>query len=464
MSTSGSPEGDGSTETTSRTASGTREGGDGRVEGRMGRRGATSVLRTFSSFRNRNYRLYWFGQLFSVTGTWVQRIAQAWLVLKLTDSSFALGLVSTLQFLPITFLSMFGGVLADRLPKRSVLVATQSIMAVQALILGILISTGLVQVWHIYIMAGALGFASAFDNPTRQAFVVEMVGPKDVPNAVALNSSLFNAARIVGPSLGGALIGIFGIAVPFYVNAVSYLAVIGGLLMMRPADFHDVPRPARGPVLARLREGISFSARTPQVALVLILMGFLGTFGYQFTVLLPLVAKYVLGTGALGFGGLLTAMGVGSLVAALWIAYLSRPSEKVLLIGAFSFTILLGALGLSTTIPITVGILVLLGVASITFTATANSRLQLLAPGELRGRVMSLYIFVFSGTAPLGSFTIGLIAQSFSVRAAIAFMTSLCLLGLLLGWLYRARHGGPEPTPVNTTASPRSETARVHET
>ncbi|MDI3340081.1 MAG: MFS transporter, partial [Sphaerobacter sp.] len=335
-----------------------------------GRRGRArqSVARMFSSFRNRNYRLYWFGQLLSVTGTWIQRVAQAWLVLNLTDSSFALGLVTTLQFLPLTIFALVGGLLADRLPKRQVLIVTQAVMAVQALILGLLISAGTIQIWHIYLLAAVLGLATAFDNPTRQAFVVEMVGPKDVANAVALNSSLFNAARIVGPAIGGALIASVGIAFAFYANAASYLGVIGGLLLMRPSEFHDVPPPVRGPVLTRLREGIAFALQTPPVALVLILMAFLGTFGYQFTVILPLIARYVLDTSALGLGGLLTAMGIGSLVAALGVAYASRPTERLLLVGATGFTLLLGLLAVSRMLGLTLAILVLLGAASIIFT------------------------------------------------------------------------------------------------
>ncbi len=404
--------------------------------------GVRSVGRTFSSLRNYNYRLYWFGQLISLIGTWIARIAQAWLVLRLTDSSFALGMVSALQFLPITVFSLYGGVLADRFPKRKVIIITQALMAIQSLVLAILITTNQVQVWHIYILAAVLGLASAFGNPTRQAFVSEMVGPENLSNAIALNSSLFNAARIIGPAIGGALIAAFTIDVPFYVNAVSYIAVIAGLMMMRPAEFYNVPTPVRGHVLARMREGISYAARTPAVLLPLILMGFIGTFGYNFTVILPLVAKYVLGTNALGFGTLMTALGVGSLVAALSMAYLSRPTERMLVAGAIAFTILLGLLAVSTLLPLTLGILVVLGFASITFTATANSRLQLSAPGELRGRVMSLYIFLNAGTAPLGSLLIGALAQDFDVRLAVGTMTALCAVGVLLGWIYRARHPG----------------------
>ncbi|HEU5423626.1 MAG TPA: MFS transporter, partial [Nitrolancea sp.] len=233
-------------------------------------RAGTSFNRTFASFSNYNYRLYWFGQLVSVIGTWISRVAQAWLVLKLTNSSFDLGLVGTLQFLPLTAFALFGGVLADRFPKRRLLVCTQSVMALQSLALALLITSGRIQIWHIYVLAMVLGLATAFDNPTRQAFVSEMVGTDNLSNAVALNSSLFNTARIIGPAIGGFLIAAFSISVPFYVNAVSFLAVIAGLLLMRPAEFHNVPKPSRGPVLRRMREGISYAARTPEVAVVLI--------------------------------------------------------------------------------------------------------------------------------------------------------------------------------------------------
>ncbi|MBX6343278.1 MAG: MFS transporter, partial [Thermomicrobiaceae bacterium] len=326
-----------------------------------------------------------------------------------------------------------GGVIADRLPKRRVLVVTQAVMAVQAFILATLVALGRIQVWQIDVLAAVLGLATAFDNPTRQAFVVEMVGPEDLPNAVALNSSLFNTARIVGPSIGGALVAAFGFAIPFYINAASFLAVIGGLLAMRTDQLFNVPQPSRAPLLAQLAEGIRYAVRTPPVALVLIIMAFLGTFGYNFTVILPLIARFVLGSGALGFGGLMTAMGIGSLAAALTMAYRSRPSERLLVAGATAFTLLLGALALSTWLPLTLGILVVLGFASITFTATANARLQLNAPPELRGRVMSLYIFLFSGTAPIGSLTIGTIADQLGVRVAVGVATALCVVGVALG-------------------------------
>ncbi len=418
-----------------------------------------SASRIVSSLRNYNYRLYWFGQLLSITGTWIARVAQAWLVLELTNSSFALGLVGALQFLPITAFALFGGVLADRFPKREVIIITQALMGVQSLILAILISTGEIRVWHIYILAMVLGLASAFGNPTRQAFISEMVGPDNLSNAVALNSGLFNTARILGPAIGGALIAAFTIDIPFYINAVSYLAVIGGLMLMRPSEFYDVPAPVRGRVLNRLREGIDYAVKTPAVLLPLILMGFIGTFGYNFTVMLPLVAKYILGTGALGFGGLMTALGIGSLVAAIGAAYLSHPTERLLLAGATAFSILLGLLAVSSVFPLTIAILVILGVASIAFTTTANARLQLTAPNELRGRVMSLYIFLRAGTAPLGSLLLGALAQDVNVRVAVGTMAAICAVGVVVARFYRSRHPSEpssyHPRTVNEGSSSR---------
>ncbi len=416
--------------------------------------GLRSLGRTFASLHNYNYRLYFIGQLLSVIGTWIARIAQAWLVLQLTNSSFSLGLVTALQSLPITIFALFGGVLADRFPKRPVIVTTQSIMAAQSLVLALLITTHHIQVWHIYILALILGMATSLDNPTRQAFVSEMVGPESLPNAVALNSSLFNTARIIGPAVGAGLIAAFSIAIPFYVNAVSFVAVIGGLLLMRPAEFYDVPALVRGRLFSRMREGIDYATKTPSVLLPLILLAFIGTFGYNFTVVLPLVAKYVLNTGALGFGGLTTALGIGALISALTMAYLNRPSERLLLVGGTAFTILLGLLAISTKLPLTLLILVILGFASITYTATTNTRLQISAPGQMRGRVMSFYILLNAGMTPIGSLLIGTLAQDFNVRVALAIMTALCGVGVMVAWLYHARHSRIDATTPTSPPTP----------
>ena len=402
--------------------------------------GPRGFLRTFSSFRNRNYRLFYIGQLFSVTGTWIQRIALAWLVLELTDSSFLLGAVTALQFTPIMLLSLFGGVIADRMPKRPVIISMQALMAVQALALGLLVLTDLVEVWHVFVLSAVHGIAVAIENPTRQAFVAEMVGREQIANAVALNSSLFNSARMFGPALGGAMIAAFGLAVPFLVNAVSFAAVIGALAMIRNSELHLVERPLKGNMLDQFKEGIRFSLTTPPVLIIIIVMAFVGLFGYNFSLILPLIARYVLGTEAFGFGALTSAMAVGSVAAALFVAYISKPTEKMFMFGGISFTVMLAAVGLSTLLPLTVVLLIGLGAASIVFTATANSRLQLLAPPEMRGRVMGVYIFLFQGTAPLGNLFVGTLAEYWSVSGAVVVSAALCGIGILGGLLYRLKH------------------------
>jgi MFS family permease len=402
--------------------------------------GPRGFLRTFSSFRNRNYRLFYFGQLFSVSGTWIQRIALAWLVLELTDSSFLLGAVTALQFTPIMLLSLFGGVIADRLPKRPVIISMQALMAVQALALGLLVLTDMIEVWHVFLLSAVHGVAVAIENPTRQAFVAEMVGRDQIANAVALNSSLFNSARMFGPALGGALIAVFGLAVPFLVNAVSFITVIVALAMIRNSELHLVEHKSKGNMIDQFKDGIRFSVTTPPVLIIIIVMGFVGLFGYNFSLVLPLIARYVLGTEALGFGGLTSAMAVGSVAAALFVAYISRPTEKMLMFGGISFTVLLAAVGISTMLPLTVVLLVGLGAASIIFTATANSRLQLLAPPEMRGRVMGVYIFLFQGTAPLGNLFIGTLAEYWSVSGTVVLSAAMCSVGIAGGLLYRLKH------------------------
>jgi MFS family permease len=402
--------------------------------------GPRGFLRTFSSFRNRNYRLFYFGQLFSVTGTWVQRIALAWLVLELTDSSFLLGAVTALQFTPIMLLSLFGGVIADRLPKRPIIISMQALMALQALALGLLVFTDLVQVWHVFVLSAVHGIAVAIENPTRQAFVAEMVGQDQIANAVALNSSLFNSARMFGPAIGGVMIAAFGLAVPFLFNAVSFAFVIGALLLIRSSELHLVDRKPKGNIFDQFKDGIRFSLTTPPVLIIIIVMAFVGLFGYNFSLILPLIARYVLGTEALGFGGLTSAMAVGSVAAALFVAYISKPTEKMFMAGGISFSILLALVGLSTALPLTVVLLVGLGAASIVFTATANSRLQLLAPPEMRGRVMGVYIFLFQGTAPLGNLFIGSLAEYWSVSGTIILSAALCGVGIAGGLLYRLKH------------------------
>lgn len=395
-----------------------------------------SVQHTFRALRIRNYKLFWFGQLASLTGTWAQEVAQAWLVLKLTNSPLVLGTVVTVRFAPTLVFSLFGGVLADRVPKRRLLFITQSVLLLQALAVGILTWTGAVRLVHLYIVAVLRGLADSIDQPTRQAFVVELVGPEELANAVPLNSTGFNVARIIGPALGGAIIATLGIAVCYFINAASFVFVLVSIWLMRPQDFHVGHRLSKGNVLRQVGEGLRYAVTTPEVALVLLLLLMLGTFGYNFPVVLPLLAKFTLRTGPGGLGMLMTSAGVGSLIAALGMAYRGRASRRTLFAGAAAFSVLLFLVAASPSAWITVPLLVLLGFASVTFMATANTLLQLTAPPELRGRVMSLWALLFMGTTPIGSMIIGALSERYSVQSAVEGMALLCGLGVIMALVY----------------------------
>lgn len=414
---------------------------------------AAAFRQTFRALRNRNYRLFWFGQVVSTVGTWMQRIAQAWLVLQLTDSPLALGLVTTFQTLPVLCLVLVGGVVADRLPKRRLIIITQSVMLAQASALALLTATGHMTLPVLYALAAVLGAASALDNPARQAFVKEMVGPDDVPNAVALNSIVFNTARLTGPALGGLTIAAVGVSGCFTLNALSFLAVLIALLKMRSDDLYDVPSPARGKLLNQISEGVRYAVRTPDIAVVLIMMAVIGTFGYNFTVILPLVARFVLHAGPVGFGALTSSMAVGSLTAAIAIAYTGRVSQRTLLAGASGFSLLLLCVALSTLWATTVAALIALGLFSIIFSATANSRLQMVTPPEFRGRIMSLYTLLFLGSTPIGSLAVGALADHQGVRLAIGELAILCALGALAGFFYMRAHQPADAAPASAPSN-----------
>jgi len=410
--------------------------------------------RTFESLAIFNYRVFWLGQLVSVSGTWMQTTAQAWLVLKMTNSPLALGTVTMLQFLPVTLLTLFGGVLADRLPKRKVVFCTQTVAALQALLLAFLVLTNTVQLWQIYALALLLGVVNAFDNPTRQAFVVELVGREHLQNAIALNSSLFNSARVIGPAIGGIVITAVGIGQAFLFNGLSFIPLIVGLLFLRPGQFYAVPQPQRGNIFRQLGAGVRYAAGTPEVLLILMTMAVMGTFGYNFSTILPLIAKYVLHAGAFGLGILTSALGVGSLIAALGVASARRTSHAVLLGAAALFSVVLLLVGLSPWLPLTLALLVLLGAASIVFSASANTRLQLTAPPELRGRVMSLYFLLFAGTTPIGGFLVGVLATRMGVGATTVLFGAICLCGVAGASLFARRIHTQEATAARGGAAP----------
>ncbi len=394
---------------------------------------------TWASLRIRNYRLYFFGQLVSQVGTWMQSTALAWFVLSRTHSALALGAVSTFQFLPVLLLSLFGGVVADRFARQRLLIGTQTTMAIQAVVLAVLTSANLINLPLIYLLAAVQGTANALDMPARQAFVMEMVGPQDVPNAVALNSSQLQMTRLVGPALGGLMVATLGTALCFYCNAISFAAVLVGLLMMEPSKFFHVERPKRAAMVKQVGEGLHYAVTTPDICLAVITMAVIGTFGFNFQVFTPLIAQFVLHTSAVGYGLLTSCMAVGSLVSALGVAWLGRATRRVLLIGAACFSLVLFAIGLSSTWLLLAPLFIMLGVSSSIFTATNSARLQLITPAPLRGRVMSIQTLLFAGSTPIGSFIIGSMAQSAGVQPALAAMGGLCIAGTAAALLYMRR-------------------------
>ena len=396
---------------------------------------------TFRAFRHRNYRLFYGGQLISLVGTWMQTIAQAVLVLDLTDSKVALGTTALLQFLPITMFALFAGVVADRVPKRNFIVATRVLAMVQALLMAVLVWTGQIELWHIYVLAFVLGLSNAFEQPARQAFVIEMVGRDDLMNAVALNSGMFNAARLIGPAIGGLIIAGFGVKWAFALNAASFIPAMAGLLLMDLSQLHARARAAPGGnPMSQLRDGLAFVFRTPQAMLVVIIMAAIGTFGINFTVMLPLINRYVLERGSAGLGFMTAAVGLGALVAALLLASRSEVTRRTLFVGAAAFGVLLALIAISQWYLVTLVLLALLGVAHTTFASTANTSLQLTAPDELRGRVMSLYFLLIAGSTPIGGYLTGLMAEHLGVSTAIGINAAICLAGVAAGALYYFAH------------------------
>jgi MFS family permease len=374
------------------------------------------------AFRHRNYRLFFGGQAISLVGTWMQQVAQGWLVLQLTRDPFALGLVAAAQFAPVLVFGLFGGLIADQLPKRRVLLVTQTVAMVLAFVLFGLTASGTVQVWHVLVLAVALGISNAVDMPVRQAFAVEMVGRDDVVNAVGLNSALFNASRILGPALAGLTIGAFDISIAFLINGVSFLAVIAGYLLMRDEDLRPAPRMDRPSsiqdVIDALAEGLRYVRATRIVFLAVSVVGLAATFGMNSSVLAPPLAQDVLHSDASGFGFLMAAAGVGSLVAALGVAFGARARPAAMAWGSILLGIAGIAIGVSRSFPLSLAAMLAMGFGMIAMAATANSTIQLTVPDRLRGRVMSVYTTVFAGSTPVGGLLLGAIASRFGVPIA----------------------------------------------
>jgi MFS family permease len=389
------------------------------------------VSPTFRSLRVRNYRLFATGQVISLSGTWAQRIAQDWLVLLIAPNpGIALGVVTALQFLPMLIFGLYGGVLADRYDKRSLLIGAQVAMGLLAVTLGVLDLTGVVQLWHVYLLAFGLGLASVVDTPVRQSFVSELVGPDDLPNAVSLNSATFNSARIVGPALAGVAIAGVGTAWVFLANGVSYVAVIAGLAMMRPAELRPAARQPRAK--GQLREGVAYVRARPQLYVPMVLVFMVGTFGLNFQITLSLIAKQVFRTDAGSFGLLTSAFAVGSLLGALYSARRSGPPRpRTMLVSALAFGVLEVVVGLAPTMLTMAILLVPTGAAVLTFTTAANSLVQLGSAPEVRGRVMAIYVLVFLGGTPVGAPLIGVVAETLGPRASLLIGGGVCALSAL---------------------------------
>jgi MFS family permease len=373
------------------------------------------VKRTFASLRVRNYRLFASGQLVSLTGTWMQRVGQDWLVLRLShNSGTAIGVTTGLQFLPILLFGLQGGVIADRFSKRKLIMATQVSMGLLALGLGLLDLLGAVSLYDVYVFAFLLGMATAVDNPTRQAFVSELVGSHELPNAVGLNSATFNAARIFGPAVAGLLIEGVGTAWVFLGNAASFVAVIVGLCMMRPSELFSSPRLVRQ--RGNLREGLSYVRGRRDLLVPIVLVGIVGTFGINFQITLALIDKVVFHRGAAAFGLLSSLLAVGALVGALLGARRTHPTTRLVVLGALAFGLLEVGAGLMPSFALLAIFLVPVGLANITFSTAANSSVQLASAPEMRGRVMGLYMLVFVGGTPLGAPLVGWVSQEFGAR------------------------------------------------
>ena len=383
--------------------------------------------------RHRNFRLFAAGQLISLIGTWVQNVAEAWLVYRLTGSSAALGLVRFAGLAPVFILALVGGDWADRANRRRILVGTQTTAMVLAFVLAALCFTGQAQVWIIVLLAALLGAVNAIDNPTRQSFVVEMVGKEDLPSAIGFNSSMFHLARILGPTAAGVLLATVGEAWCFTINGLSFLAVIVSLALMRlPQTVRPAPQ---GSLLTRIKTGVAYAWNTPALRALLALVAVVSLFGSSFLVLMPVVAKEVLGRGADGYSLLMTAAGIGSLAGAMILTMRKAAGLWALRSTAglcFGLTLIL--FSLSRTFWLSALLAVPCGLFMILLMATSNTLVQTLTPDELRGRVMALFAMMFMGMSPFGSLGAGLLAEHIGVGPTLALCGAVCLAaGLLLG-------------------------------
>ncbi|MEU8957356.1 MFS transporter [Streptomyces sp. NPDC048518] len=391
----------------------------------------------FSSLKIRNYRLFASGAVVSNTGTWMARITQDWLVLSLTGSSAAVGITTAMQFLPMLLFGLYGGVIADRFAKRNLLFVTQGAMSLSGLFLAALTLSGHVQVWHVYFAAFFTGLVTVVDNPTRQSFVSEMVGPDQVRNAVSLNSANFQSARLIGPAVASALTAAVGPGWAFLANGLSFLAPLTGLLLMRTGELHRTPRRPRGK--GQLREGLNYVSKNPELIWPIVLVGFIGTFGFNFPIWLSAFADDIFHGGVGMYGLFNTLMAVGSLVGALLAARRGSSRLRLLVGAAVAFGVLQIVAALAPEYWMFVALIVPMGILGLTVNVTANSSVQMATDPEMRGRVMSLFMMVFTGGTPLGGPLFGWLADAYGVRVSMALGGLICALAAVAVALMLAR-------------------------
>jgi MFS family permease len=410
---------------------------------------STTITRTFSSLTIRNYRLWVVGQGISLSGTWMQTVAQGLLVLQLTGSGTALGLVTALQTIPVLLFGPWGGVVADRFPKRRILYVTQAVSAVLGLLLGTLVATGAVRIEMVYLLALCLGAVSAVDNPTRQAFVLEMVGKEEIVNAISLNSTEINLARVVGPAIAGILIASVGLAACFLINGFSFLAVLAVLMAMRAEELRPTPLASRMP--GQLRQGLQYVRASPVIRTILVMMAVIGTFTYEFSVSLPLFAEVTFRQGPATYAAMTAAMGVGAVVGGLYTASRGTGSPQRLISAALLFGGAVLMTAVAPSLPLALLALVAVGFCSIGFTSLGNATLQLATSAEMRGRVMALWTVAFLGSTPIGGPLIGAIGEHVGPRWALALggVAAMVAAGLGAGVFRRQPE---DAVPMETAA------------
>lgn len=423
---------------------------------------------TFASLQNPNYRKYFSGQVISMIGNWMQTVGQSWLVLQLTGSATAIGLVVALQTLPVLVCGPYGGVVADRVNKRRLMIILQAGKGSLALILGLLAITHNVQLWQVFVLAALLGLDNSFENPARQAFVQEMVGRDHLRNAVSLNSVIANGARAVGPAIAGILIATAGVGFCFLANAASFIAVITSLLLLDTSKLMpSTPAPrAKGQV----REGFRYVRRTPAIAVPLAMTMIIGCLAYEFQVVLPIVAKETFDGDSKTYGFMTAAMGAGAIVGGLWVAARGRTGTLPLVKSATGFGVAILLAAAAPTFPTILAAMVLVGFSSVTYMSKGNSTVQLAADPMMRGRVLSLWAVAFMGTTPIGGPIAGWVCEQFGARAGLVLGGVACLAGAALGAAYlrsasgrraaaanRAPHEEPAPAePTNVLVKPVS--------